>query len=149
MDVFNEVYVRANRQIKLGNNISNLSAWFSVVALNVIREWSRREQRQEAFLSSYEFYTDAYSVDSSAELMDLSDMLEKLDPADRELLISRARGKSWREIAQEFIGKENDKGNLQSVTSKLMQRHSRLIQRLRRQYRLNQSKNSNYPTADK
>jgi DNA-directed RNA polymerase specialized sigma24 family protein len=140
-DVLNEVLLRAINKINSGDEIPNLLAWCRSTAFNVIREWSRKEQQHLKTQVKYEFNFDTYSKDLGLEVIErydeykkLSDTLKELNSVESELLISRASGKSWKEIAKEFIACENEIGDIDIVASRLAQQYSRLIKELRRDW---------------
>jgi DNA-directed RNA polymerase specialized sigma24 family protein len=127
-EIFGECYRRAVLKIDSGEEIPNIFAWFRTTASYVVFEWSRLEYRQQATTERLSVDLSGYSVDADLEVLDRIDILDNLKPVERALLVLRASGKTWDEIAQQLVAEELEEELLNSNT--LAQRYHRLIKRL-------------------
>jgi RNA polymerase sigma factor (sigma-70 family) len=104
MDLFNEICVRAWKIISAGGEIPNLPAWCRTTGLHIVQEWSRKEVRQQAISERVsQFDRASYAVNSDIEIIDLIELLDSLEPMERQLLVLTAEGFTMKEIAQRLF----------------------------------------------
>ncbi|MEM9485548.1 MAG: RNA polymerase sigma factor [Cyanobacteria bacterium P01_F01_bin.116] len=136
--VVNEAYLRGVKAIENGEDIRKPLPWVRSTAFNIIREWSRKQNRittDSSFLENYlsnttidtELLTD---IDTEVGYM-LRAALSTLPTQERELLTLRwIDGLSWREIATALShdGKQVKEGTVRK-------RGGRALHRLRDKYK--------------
>jgi DNA-directed RNA polymerase specialized sigma24 family protein len=104
MDLFNEICVRAWKIISAGGEIPNLPAWCRTTGLHIVQEWSRKEVRQQAISERiFQFERASYAVNSDIEAIDLIEVLDGLEPMERQLLVLTAEGFTTNEIARKLF----------------------------------------------
>ena len=100
-DVVSEVYLRGTNKINSGVNIKNPGAWIRVTSLNVIKEMSRLQQKEQANSKVIEVQVDPKSCEenNNVQLGILKQSLKNLSEKDRQILELRFfKNLSWKEI---------------------------------------------------
>lgn len=127
-DVFHETYQRTANSIIDGQEIVNLRAWMRGTSLNVVREFSRQEKRQQQIPNRIQpTYESNFDGDNSIEIK-----IQKLTEAccalsNEELKIYEAKylkGKSWLEVQKEL--------NLNYSDSALRKKGERILKKIRK-----------------
>lgn len=100
-DVVSEVYLRGTKKINSGENIKNPGAWIRVTSLNVIREMSRQQQKEQANseLIEHQVAPKSYEENNEIQLCILKQSLDNLSKKDRQILKLRFfQNLSWKEV---------------------------------------------------
>lgn len=131
-DVVSEVYLRGTNKINFGENIKNPGAWIRVTSLNVIREMSRKQQKEQADSEFIERQVCSKSCEENNEvqLAILKQSLKSLSEKDRQILELRFfQNLSWKEVVDtlastgEILTEENAR-----------QRGSRALKKLKKNF---------------
>lgn len=137
-DVLIDAYLRIRKKIESGELIQNMPAYLNRVALNIIREKSKKQQKDENLqirlinnnhgnpdTTSRADNTDSYKITI------LLKALEELKPEDVELIKKRiVQGLSWRDIS-EISSSKNEEDISEST---LRKRGERALKRFRKAY---------------
>jgi DNA-directed RNA polymerase specialized sigma24 family protein len=134
-EILIEAYVRGRKRIDSGEQIYNPNAWTKTTALNVIREYSRK-QKQTVQTENYQF--DEHLNTSSAPFEDFSREYKLMTIAfshltreEQELLTLKViKQLSWRAIS-DYLSQKYDK-DLKEDT--LRKRKERALKRLHQIY---------------
>jgi hypothetical protein len=140
-EVLIEAYTIAIKKTKGGYVINNLPAWFKGTTFNIVRNIKKEIKRQDSIKSNFKDGQIEMEKLSSYSLIDddfksLLKAFETLCEADRYLLNLRiVKGLTWSDIAEKMIqeGKENPT-NMEKLLARLRQRHSRALDRLRKNH---------------
>jgi hypothetical protein len=145
-EVLIEAYTIAIKKTKEGYVINNLPAWFKGTTFNIVRNIKREIKRQDSIKSNFEYVQreiESVSLYSSIENHSIDDnsqsimnVFATLCEADRYLLNLRiVKGLNWSDIAEKMIqeGKENP-SNMEKLLTRLRQRHSRALAKLRKNH---------------
>jgi len=99
-DVVQDAFVRLMTHLARDDNRSNLKAWLFTVTANLCRDRLRRRQRWLPWLPAHE---NLLHAEPELEVRDPHEVflitLRTLSPRDRLLLMLKAQGLSYREIA--------------------------------------------------
>ncbi|WP_293100768.1 RNA polymerase sigma factor [Moorena sp. SIOASIH] len=110
----NETYLRGIKLLESGQEIKNPRAWIRKTSLNVIREMSRKQKKEQLWDSNLIEHQiapeDSHSLcsenseDEDLRLLELA--LKKLDPKDSKLIVLREiEGLSWRQVVNHLASK--------------------------------------------
>ncbi len=135
-DVLNEAFLRLKKKQEI-EDISNIHGWLKGTAWNIIREYSRKRQRETLMPNEmYEEISDlnsnsyAESLEEYEHLREVREAFLQLPTEKQELLSLRfVRGLSWNEIADYY----RERGEKTSAVT-LRKRHERAINALRKQF---------------
>lgn len=137
-EVINETYLRGIKLIESGQEIENSRAWIRATSLNVIREMSRKQKKQQSWDSNLIQHQIAveYSHSRSSENSEDEDLrllelaLKKLEPKDYKLIVLREiEGLSWKQLVSHLAS------NGEVVTETCArQRGKRALNRLRKNF---------------
>ncbi|NEP36174.1 hypothetical protein [Moorena sp. SIO3B2] len=134
-DVINETYLRGIKLLDSGQEIKNPGAWIRVTSLNVIREISRKQEKEQSWDSnlierqiapeaSNSFSSENYD-DEDLRLLKLA--LKKLESKDYKIIVLREiQGLSWKEVVSNLASN----GEVVNETC-ARQQGSRALKRLR------------------
>ncbi|WP_424101950.1 RNA polymerase sigma factor [Moorena producens] len=134
-EVINETYLRGIKLLESGQEIENSRAWIRATSLNVIREMSRKQKKQQSWdsnliqhqiaLEDSHSLSSANSEDENLKLLELA--LQKLEPKDKKLIVLRhIEGLSWQQVVSHLAS------NGEFVTeASARQRGNRALKRLR------------------
>lgn len=137
-EVFNEAYDRAINYLRKGKTITNLCSWYKSTGYNIIREYSKIENRQKSIrdkLSSCCEIRHASHNDCRAE--NLSKIIEKIEISlknklDVRIICLRVLDElSWEEVCTKLIkgGDLNCELSKQCI-DRIKQRFHRAIKRI-------------------
>jgi RNA polymerase sigma factor (sigma-70 family) len=142
IDVLTETYIRAINYVEnQQEDIKNLQAWIRVTAYNVVREFSREQQRYQS-LDKYRETQHSLELakipnslaienDIEPKIIILQSALQNLEDDERKIIEMRfLEGLSWSEIAKRL---ESEEGKVINIAA-LRKRGSRSLQRLRQIY---------------
>jgi RNA polymerase sigma factor (sigma-70 family) len=112
VDILDEVYLRARKQLDKGNPIESPFAWMKKTALHVIQERSRKHQKTQNLCLKLYSVLELDSTDADARspthFAALKRALSHLDRREREILCLRyIHSLSWRDIGTSIDKKEN------------------------------------------
>ncbi|NEQ84537.1 MAG: sigma-70 family RNA polymerase sigma factor [Moorea sp. SIO2I5] len=137
-EVINETYLRGIKLIESGQEIENPGAWIRVTSFNVIREMSRKREKEQLWdsnLIEHQLAPEASnrlssenSKDEDLRLLELA--LQKLEPKDNKLIVLRhIEGLSWKQVVNHLAS------NGEVVTeASARQRGNRALKRLRNRF---------------
>ena len=100
-DVVPEVYIRGTKLIASGVDIKNPGAWIRRTAYNVIREMSRKQQKEQANSELIELQVAPENCEETneIELNILKQSLQDLSEKDRQILELRFfQNLSWKQV---------------------------------------------------
>ncbi len=100
-DVVPEVYIRGTKLIASGVDIKNPGAWIRRTAYNVIREMSRKQQKEQANSELIELQVAPENCEETneIELNILKQSLQNLSDKDRQILELRFfQNLSWKQV---------------------------------------------------
>ncbi|MDJ0901569.1 MAG: sigma-70 family RNA polymerase sigma factor [Xenococcus sp. MO_188.B8] len=129
-DVVHEVYVRGTKLIASGEDIKNPGAWTRVTAYNVIREMSRKQQKEQANseLIESQVAPDNCEETKEIELNILKQSLQDLSEKDRQILELRFfQNLTWKQVVTHLASSEEI---LTEATAR--QRGNRAVRRLKK-----------------
>ncbi|NEO47896.1 MAG: sigma-70 family RNA polymerase sigma factor [Moorea sp. SIO4A3] len=135
-EVINETYLRGIKLIESGQEIENPGAWIRVTSFNVIREMSRKREKEQLWDSNLieqkiapeysHSLSSANSEDENLKLLELA--LQKLEPQDSQLIVLRhIEGLSWQQVVNHLASQ----GEYLTEAS-ARQRGNRSLKRLRK-----------------
>ncbi len=131
-DVIHEVYLRGENKITSGEDIVNAGAWIRVASYNVIREMSRKQQKEQANSDFIELHVtpDNSEETNEVELILLKQSLQSLNKKDRQILELRFfKNLSWKQVVA-YLASEGE--TLTEATAR--QRGKRALQHLKKAY---------------
>lgn len=100
-DVVQETFVRLLEHLRAGRDATNLRGWLFTVAANGCRDRMRRRSRWTAWTSGNDPAVDPPALrDEDGRLSAARRALSRLPRRDRLLVVLRAQGLSYREIAE-------------------------------------------------
>ncbi|MEQ9550204.1 RNA polymerase sigma factor [Coleofasciculus sp. G2-EDA-02] len=141
-EVLNEAYVRGKDYIHSGGSIRNAHAWLKSTSLNIIRELSRKHQKEQSItpelielIPSLVHLTDSTLTPQDLNqrwnaLLDALNTLSRTEPEGVRLLCLKAQGLSWKEIRTHLI----QQGTAVKTESTLRQKACRAKKHLRKLY---------------
>nr|WP_293112596.1 sigma-70 family RNA polymerase sigma factor [Moorena sp. SIO4G3] len=130
-DVIHQTYLRGIKLLDSGQEIENPRAWIRATSLNVIREMSRKQKKEQSWDSHLIEHQRAVkdsdnSEDENLRLLELA--LKKLDPKDYKLIVLREiEGLSWKQVVSHLASKGED-----ITEASARQRGNRALKRLRK-----------------
>jgi RNA polymerase sigma-70 factor, ECF subfamily len=99
-DVVQETFLKLLRHLEQSGDRSNLRGWLFTVAAHAARDRQRRRARWIPWLPEHDRSVEGAPLhDEDGRLRAARDTLRNLAPRDRLLLVLRAQGLSYREIA--------------------------------------------------
>lgn len=99
-DVVQETFLKLLRHLDAGGDATNIRGWLFTVAAHAARDRQRRRGRWVPWLPAYEAHVAPASLpDEDGRLQSARDALRRLPDRDRLLLLLRAQGLSYRDIA--------------------------------------------------
>ena len=99
-DVVQETFLKLLRHLEAGGETSNVRGWIFTVAAHAARDRQRRRHRWIPWLPAHDARVPPPVLsDEDGRLKDARDALRQLPERDRLLLLLRAQGLSYREIA--------------------------------------------------
>ena len=99
-DVVQETFLKLLRHLEAGGDTTNVRGWIFTVAAHAARDRQRRRQRWIPWLPAHEGRVPPPVLpDEDGRLKEARDALQQLPQRDRLLLLLRAQGLSYREIA--------------------------------------------------
>jgi RNA polymerase sigma-70 factor (ECF subfamily) len=99
-DVVQETFLKLLRHLEMGGDTSNIRGWLFTVAAHAARDRQRRRGRWVAWLPIHDrSVAPAALPDENGRLKSARDALRQLPERDRLLLLLRAQGLSYRDIA--------------------------------------------------
>jgi RNA polymerase sigma-70 factor, ECF subfamily len=99
-DVVQETFLKLLRHLDGGGDTSNIRGWLFTVAAHAARDRQRRRGRWVAWLPIHDRQVAPAALpDEDGRLKQARDALRQLPPRDRLLLLLRAQGLSYRDIA--------------------------------------------------
>ncbi|MDJ0705955.1 MAG: hypothetical protein QNJ46_22020 [Leptolyngbyaceae cyanobacterium MO_188.B28] len=139
-DVFLTAYSRGVKKITQGGKIPNIPAWYKNTGFNIIREYSRSEQRQvkisrrlEDRSNLPEHQDDLFDSSILMNLDILCESLDSLDQLDRRIIQIRiVKGMRWKAITECLISEQLISFN--SSTQTIRKKGSRALAKLRKKY---------------
>jgi DNA-directed RNA polymerase specialized sigma24 family protein len=141
-DILNEAYVRGREFIRSGGIIRHPHAWLKSTSLNIIREISRKQKKEQLIdpelvelIPSLKVIEDSIITHDDIDknwkaLLSSLKALNSTDPKGARLLRLQARGLSWKEIHEQLV-KEDGEAPCEST---LRQQASRAKKTLRKIY---------------
>ncbi|NEO94288.1 MAG: sigma-70 family RNA polymerase sigma factor [Moorea sp. SIO3G5] len=135
-DVIHETYLRGIKLLESGEEIKNSRAWIRKTSLNVIREMSRKQKKEQSWDSNLierqlapeasNSFSSENSKDEDLRVLELA--LKKLEPKDNKLIVLRhIEGLSWRQVVSHLASQ----GEYLTEAS-ARQRGNRSLKRLRK-----------------
>jgi RNA polymerase sigma-70 factor (ECF subfamily) len=99
-DVVQETFLKLLRHLEEGRETTNLRGWIFTVAAHAARDRQRRRNRWISWLPAHDGRVPPPVLpDEDGRLTQAREALRQLPPRDRLLLLLRAQGLSYREIA--------------------------------------------------
>lgn len=99
-DVVQEAFLKLFRHLESGGSTSNIRGWLFTVAAHAARDRQRARRRWIPWLPAHEPRVQPVSLpDEDGRLKEAREALRRLPERDRLLLLLRAQGLSYREIA--------------------------------------------------
>ena len=99
-DVVQETFLKLLRHLEMGGDTSNVRGWLFTVAAHAARDRQRRRRRWLPWRPAHDRrVAPAALPDEDGRLKSARDALHRLPERDRLLLILRAQGLSYRDIA--------------------------------------------------
>lgn len=132
-EVLHVTYERALKKLQRGEWIENLPGWFRKTSMNIIFEISRDRQRQDNIHAKIVHEIQCVSRDDSLSVIAMIEAIESLDSTAKNILILRAEGRSWNEVASILV----DMGlftNSKSLVNTITKIATRARERLRQYY---------------
>ncbi|AOX01660.1 hypothetical protein BJP34_21420 [Moorena producens PAL-8-15-08-1] len=135
-DVIHKAYLRGIKLLDSGQEIENPRAWIRATSFNVIREMSRKQNKEQSWDSNLierqlarqasNSLSSANSEDENLKLLELA--LQKLEPKDNKLIVLRhIEGLSWQQVVSHLASKGED-----ITEASARQRGNRALKRLRK-----------------
>lgn len=150
-DILNEAYIRGKEFISSGKTIRNPHSWLKSTSLNIIREMSRKQKKEQPIsteLADSSPVTDSLITPEDInhrweELLSTFQRFSHIDPDGARLLNLKAQGLSWKEI-HERITQED--GEVKSESA-LRQQACRAKKHLRKIYHSTTTDAANLPIS--
>ena len=99
-DVLQETFLKLLRHLQTGGDLTNVRGWLFTVAANAARDRQRGRARWIPWLPAHDGRVSPPVLpDEDGRLKDAREALRELPERDRLLLLLRAQGLSYREIA--------------------------------------------------
>jgi RNA polymerase sigma-70 factor (ECF subfamily) len=99
-DVVQETFLKLLRHLESGGDTGNIRGWLFTVAAHAARDRQRRRARWVAWLPAHEPRVQPFELpDEDGRLRRAREALGRLPARDRLLLLLRAQGLSYRDIA--------------------------------------------------
>lgn len=99
-DVVSETFLKLLQHLSAGGNTDNLRGWLFTVAAHAARDRQRRRARWIPWAAAYEPAVDPPLLQhEDGRLKAARDAMQRLSSRDRLLLVLRANGLSYREMA--------------------------------------------------
>jgi DNA-directed RNA polymerase specialized sigma24 family protein len=152
-EILNDAYVRGKNFIRSGGIIRNPHSWLKSTSLNIIRENSRKQKREQLIdpelvelIPSLRVIEDSVVSQEDIDkkwkaLLSSLKILSRTDPEGARLLRLRAKGLSWKEIQQQLVKEDGGTPN----ESTLRQKASRAKKILRKIYHSTTSDSADMP----
>ncbi|HEY9726614.1 MAG TPA: hypothetical protein V6D50_09220 [Chroococcales cyanobacterium] len=141
-EILNEAYVRGREFIRSGKVIQNPHSWLKSTSLNIIRENSRKQKKEQPIdpelvelIPSLRVIEDSVVTHSDIgnkweALLSSLKALSSTDPMGARLLRLQAQGLSWKEIRKQLVTEDGEAPS----GSTLRQKASRAKKSLRKIY---------------
>ena len=131
-DVVSEVYIRRTKTIDSGEHIENPGAWIRITSLNIIREMSRQQLKEQANSEFIErqIAPNDREDNNEVELKILEKSLQTLTEKDRQILeLKDFQDKSWKQVVADLA----DRGEILKEAT-VRQRGKRALERLKKAF---------------
>ncbi len=119
-DILNDAYVRGKEFVRSGGIIRNPHSWLKSTSLNIIREISRKQKKEQLIdpelaelIPSLRVIEDSALTQEDIDknwkaLLSSLKALSRTDSEGARLLRLKAKGLSWKEIQQQLVKEDGE-----------------------------------------